>query len=174
MTPGGIIIPRHQMQRPSGELNGCRHALHDPVKRSGGKFLRRFENRFPLPRARPTGHNTGNGFHSLSSFPLFAEARGQQYSDFQAGNTVADTILLNGLLPRERSANRCAQQAKAIMRGYSPWSPVAYRVLHQAIPSGRSITGTFSAPAPWWLHDRFSIHGAMVCTFKCRRNPPSL
>ncbi|MEA7520346.1 triphosphoribosyl-dephospho-CoA synthase, partial [Salmonella enterica subsp. enterica serovar Virginia] len=32
--------------------------------------------------ARPTGHSTGNGFHSLSVFPLFLlRARGQQYSD---------------------------------------------------------------------------------------------
>ncbi|CNT91165.1 Uncharacterised protein [Salmonella enterica subsp. enterica serovar Bovismorbificans] len=31
----------------------------------------------------------------------------------QAGNLVADTILLQRFSPREKSANRCAQQAKS-------------------------------------------------------------
>ncbi len=86
--------------------------LHDPVKHrqslrsDGSKTAFRFS-----PRARQA-ITLEMGF-TLCQFSAFLlRARGQQYSD-SGGQPVADTILLQRFSPREKSANRCAQQAKS-------------------------------------------------------------
>ncbi len=122
--------------------------------------------RFPLLPARPTGRNTGNGFHSLSVFPLFLLRLVGSNIPTQASSFGRRCDLLNGSPARRKSANRAAlsrPKAKIAPRWvlFTPLVAVAYRSHLECHPQRtQHHRDIFLPPAPPCVvaHDKKLFH----------------